>query len=441
MKAVNLACLGFSVFAVVACGNQSTQFASAEYANTTYSLTGTSADKTKQIKSALEASNASAVKIESGMSREEQLKADAEAVAILSRAFPPSEGKSAETDAQTILNEAAAASVATEAANAAKVAADRAAKEAAETAMKATAEADAKAAADAVTKKKLEEAAAAASAAAKAAAEAVQEADRVAAEEAKRQAEQMLRAAEEAAAAAAKAASEAAMKAELEARERSAAEAAAKAAAEAADKARIECAAKSAAKAALEREEAREEEERKAKLERKSAEEMRDDDEDKKDFEDDGDFEVSLPSIVVGDDAVKFREACAMAMRADKKNLVIAGAGKGKLKREQVLVVFANGGTLEVKPEGDKIRGLCVFASAGAKVKIPSGKTKINGLYYYERGSNNSIQTSFASGGKFKKGIIFLSGQGNSASFSGVNDSRCKKLKVYGTPGSVTCNK
>lgn len=310
--------MGTSSLFILACGNQVTQFSSPDYAGATYSLSGSATDKTKSIKKALESADATSVLVESGMSEQEKMNADAEENAILETLFPP---------------------------------------ESAGSAPGAVTEAEANAAA-------------------------------------------------------------------------------AKAAADAA-KTQAEAAAKAAAKRAHDRDE----EEKKGRSGKKSEEEEREDDDDERDFSDDGDFESSLPRVVVGDDAAAFREACAQAMKADKKKLVIAGEGKGNLSKDSVLVVYAVGGSLTVKPEGEKFRGLCVFASGGANVKINAGKTRVNGLYIYERGNNNKTNANFLDSGRFKSGVVMFSGNSNAVTIKGVNDCKCKKLKVYGSPGSVVCGK
>lgn len=301
--------LGASSLMVLACGNQVTQFSSPNYTGATYSLSGSATDKTKSIKKALESADATSVPVESGMSEEEKMKADAEEKAILEALFPPDSA-------------GGAAAVVTEA------------------------EADAAAA-------------------------------------------------------------------------------------------KAEAAAKAAAKRAHDRDE----DDKKKRSEKKSEEEEREDEDDDRDFSDDGDFETALPRIAVGDDAAAFREACAQAMKVNKGKLVIAGEGKGKLNKDSVLVVYAVGGSLTVKPEGEKFRGLCVFASGGANVTVNAGKTRVNGLYIYERGNNNKTNANFSDSGRFKSGVVMFSGNANAVTIKGVNDCKCKKLKTYGSPGSVTCGK
>jgi hypothetical protein len=403
---------------VLACGNQVTQFSSPNYTGATYSLSGSATDKTKSIKKALESADATSVPVESGMSEEEKMKADAEEKAILEAIFPPdSAGGAAAVVTEA---EAVAAAAKAEADAAAKAAADAAEKAASDAAAIAAADAAAKAAADAAAQKALADAAAAKAAnpTSTAAADALQQAQ-----------EKALEAARAAAAAAAKAADDAKTKASADA-------AAAKAAADAA-KAQADAAAKAAAKRAHDRDE----DDKKKRSGKKSEEEEREDEDDDRDFSDDGDFETALPRIAVGDDAAAFREACAQAMKVDKGKLVIAGEGKGKLNKDSVLVVYAVGGSLTVKPEGEKFRGLCVFASGGANVTINAGKTRVNGLYIYERGNNNKTNANFSDSGRFKSGVVMFSGNANAVIIKGVNDCKCKKLKTYGSPGSVTCGK
>jgi hypothetical protein len=357
-----------------------------------YSLSGSSANKAKAIKTALESANATAVVIESGMNDDEKLKADAEVDAILATLFPSdtagvsaSSGPTADADMA-----AAAASVQSEAASVAKAAADAAAQQAIASA------AAAKAAADAVAIASPSDSAAAAAAATAAAAQAT-----------------------------------------ADAQAKANAEASAKAAAAVAAKAQAEAAAKAAVKRAYEREE----DEKKKRSEGKSKEEEQEDRDDDKDFADDGSFETAVPRISIGDDAVAFREACAQAMKVDKKKLVIASDGSGKLEKDSVLVVFASGGSITVKPEGEKFRGLCIFSASGATVSVTAGKTRFNGLFVYERGNNNKVSATFSDGGRFKSGVVIFSGSGNAISVKGVNDCKCKKLKVYGSAGIVECGK
>ncbi len=393
-KTLNISLVGSSALLLIACGNQMTRYGTVGAIASGYSLSGSSANKAKAIKTALESANATAVVIESGMSNDEKLKADAEVDAILATLFPSdSAGVSASSGSTTdadIAAAAAAASVQSEAASVAKAAADAAAQQAIASA------AAAKAAADAVAIASPSDSAAAAAAATAAAAQAT-----------------------------------------ADAQAKANAEASAKAAAAVAAKAQAEAAAKAAVKRAYEREE----DEKKKRSEGKSKEEEQEDRDDDKDFADDGSFETAVPRISIGDDAVAFREACAQAMKVDKKKLVIASDGSGKLEKDSVLVVFASGGSITVKPEGEKFRGLCIFSASSATVSVTAGKTRFNGLFVYERGNNNKVSATFSDGGRFKSGVVIFSGSGNAISVKGVNDCKCKKLKVYGSAGIVECGK
>lgn len=396
-KTLNISLVGSSALLLIACGNQMTRYGTVGANASGYILSGSSANKAKAIKTALESANATAVVIESGMSNDEKLKADAEVDAILATLFPSdSAGVSASSGPTTDADmAAAAASVQSEAASVAKAAADAAAQKAIASAAAAKAAADA-AAADAAASASPSDSAAAAAAATAAAAQAT-----------------------------------------ADAQAKANAEASAKAAAAVAAKAQAEAAAKAAAKRAYEREE----DEKKKRSEGKSKEEEQEDRDDDKDFADDGSFETAVPRVSIGDDAVAFREACAQAMKVDKKKLVIASDGSGKLEKDSVLVVFASGGSITVKPEGEKFRGLCIFSASGATVSITAGKTRFNGLFVYERGNNNKVSATFSDGGRFKSGVVIFSGSGNAISVKGVNDCKCKKLKVYGSAGIVECGK
>ncbi|NBW81018.1 hypothetical protein EBR21_04615, partial [bacterium] len=244
--------------------------------------------------------------------------------------------------------------------------------------------------------------------------------------------------------AAADAAAEAAAKAATDAAAK-AAEDAAKAAAEAATKVAAEAAAKKAAEDAIKVEIKKV----KAKVAEKSEDEKREDREDERDFEDDKDLDdLSLPNIQIGDDANAFKEACRIALKIkkedEKKKIVIAGDAKGKFNPDSVLLVVANEGTLNIKPDAKKLRGVCVYASKQATVNLRAGKTQIAGVFVYERGNGNKVDLSFSEGGKFKSGLGMFSGtKDNSLKISGASECRCKKFKVYGLTGSYSysCSK
>jgi SAM-dependent methyltransferase len=454
---------------LISCGDKPTQFSSPDSYRSFYALEGTALDKTKRISKAIESADASAVvKVESGMSKSEEAVADSVMTAILSKLFPSSQdATSASSDSSSgeMTQKAAEAEATRAAADAeAQAAADAAAK-AAEDAAKAAADA-AKAAADklaaeqaaqaaqaaadaaAVAKAAADAAAAAAAASTDAAAKAAaEEAARAAADAAAKAAEDAAKAADAKAAAdqaAAQAAAEAATKAAADAAAK-AAEDAAKSAAEAATKAAAEAAAKKAAEDVVKAEMEKE----KAKVAVKSEDEEREDKEDESDFEDDKDLDdLSVPNIQIGDDAKAFKEACRVALKIkkedEKKKIVIAGDAKGKFTKDSVLLVVANEGTLNIKPDAKKLRGVCVYASKQATVNLQAGKTKISGVFVYERGNGNKVDISFSEGGKFKRGLAVISGtKDNSLKISGASESRCKKFKVYGLTGSYSysCSK
>ena len=414
---------------LVSCGDKPTQFSSPDSYRSMYVIEGTSLDKTKKIRAAMESADAKAVvKVDSGMTESEQSIADSVLEAILSKFFPEDSG--APGSASTIdpsggtTPEIAQNSGDAEAARASTDAAAQAA-----AAQAAVSEAAANAAA----------AQAAADAAAKVAADAAAKAASTHATSDEKSAAQL--AAEQAAAKAAKALLEA--KAHTEAKAVS--EAASKAAVSAATKAAAEKAAKKAAEDISKS--IRESE--KNKYAQKTEEEKREDDEDERDFEDDKELsEMSVPKIKIGDDANSFKEACRQTFKIkaedEKKKMVIGGDSKGKLSSDSVLVIVANQGTLTVKPEAKKIRGICVFASNQASVNLVVGKTKITGLFIYERGNANKVDVSFNEGGKFKNGMAVVSGtKDNSLKIKGISDCRCKKFKVYGLSGSYSfaCSK
>ena len=423
-----------SALLLIACGNQMTRYGGVGAIAPGYSLSGSSANKAKAIKTALESANATAVVIESGMSNDEKLKADAEVDAILATLFPSDSAGVSSSSGPTTDADMAAAAAKAGADVAAKAAADAAAQAASAASAQSEAESVAKAAADAAAQKALASAAAAKSAADAAA---IANPSDSAAAAAKAAADAAVASAQTAATNAAAAATAAAAQATADAQAKANADASAKAAAAVAAKAQVEAAAKAAAKRAYEREE----DEKKKRSEGKSKEEEQEDRDDDKDFADDGSFETAVPRVNIGDDAVAFREACAQAMKVDKKKLVIASDGSGKLENDSVLVVFASGGSITVKPEGEKFRGLCIFSASGATVSITAGKTRFNGLFVYERGNNNKVSATFSDGGRFKSGVVIFSGSGNAISVKGVNDCKCKKLKVYGSAGIVDCGK
>ncbi len=346
---------------LVSCGDKPTQFSSPDSYRSMYVIEGTSLDKTKKIRAAMESADAKAVvKVDSGMTESEQSIADSVFEAILSKFFPEDSG--APGSASTI--DPSGGTTPEIAQNSGDAEAARASTDAA---------AQAAAAQAAVT--------------------------------------------------------EAASKAAVSAATKAAAETAAKKAAEDISKSIRES--------------------EKNKYAQKTEEEKREDDEDERDFEDDKELsEMSVPKIKIGDDANSFKEACRQTFKIkaedEKKKMVIGGDSKGKLSSDSVLVIVANQGTLTVKPEAKKIRGICVFASNQASVNLVVGKTKITGLFIYERGNANKVDVSFNEGGKFKNGMAVVSGtKDNSLKIKGISDCRCKKFKVYGLSGSYSfaCSK
>lgn len=399
--------LAASALFLIACGNQTTQFSSASYAGAGYSLSGSATGKAKSIKWALENANVTSVPVESGMTSDEKLRADAEMKAILATLYPPVQNEpdapasvpavstpavSAPADSTPIVSTPAAGApaVSTPAVSAPMVStpADSAPADSAPAVSTPAPSAPMISTPSASAPTVSTPAASAPMVSTPAASAPTTEA-------------QPIVAATQPKSDQASATSEAAAE---------------------------------AAKRAQEQQKADEN----SRNEIKYGEEER---EDAKDFGDDDDFESSLPRIAVGDDAALFLEACAQSMKVDKKNLVIAGDSNGKLKKNQVLVVFASGGTLNVTPEVEKFRGLCVFASAAATVTVSASKTKINGLYIYERGNNNRVNLQLSKGGKYKSAVAVFSGSGNSLDIKGVSDRKCRKLKTYGSPGSVQCGK